>query len=853
MKTRISLFFLPASALLLCSLARAQPIPGRYIVEFDSEAAVAAATSAGVRLADAAPRMAARRTQLQAEHATHEAAIRSLGGTVTRRFDTALNGMAVQIPAQRVDQLRALPGVKGVYADKLWHPVLDQAVIAHRFTDAWKSVPGGTSGAGAGTMIAVVDTGIDVNHPGFQGFTTSVPAGFPLVSSAAEKANTNNKIIVSRDYTGAGGLDTFGHGTGNAMIAAGMTNTPSIDCFDFGCNTSFVFPENSITGGASGAWLANYKVCDNNGCLVSNFLAALGDVINDAATLQSATGTADVRVIVNYSAGGPVLFGSDENGAEARAIHNAVAAGVLVVIAAGDDGTTTDPSGVGQAPSTISDPGLAADALTVGAVFNQRLFDISVTVAGMAPFQAAFPDTSMDINSPDLIDPVSGPIADVAGIDGNGFACSALTAGSLAGKIALIQRSPVGSATACSFNTKRNNAATAGAVAAVVYNSAPTGLVGGILTDASLPALFLSLADGQALKAQIAANAGTSVLLDFAGFTPFQLTAVFPQLATSDVIATYSPAGPTPAGNIKPDLLAVGGDFNAVILTADATANDRAHPYTVSAGTSLSAPFVAAGLAALKSARPGLTPAQYRSLIVNSAPQFTSALDGTVGTPNIAGTGKMDVLGALQNNLAAVPSSINFQTAAGQVASTKPVVFTNVGSAPDTFSVTVNPIDGSIAPSVDAASFSLAPGASQTVNVALSGTNLQTGAYDGYLTITGTQTQVATRIGYWFGVPGTTVQGISVLNQNQLNAGGSPADTVQILIRYTDQIGLPVAGALPAVTAVAARSSVKNVAAVGDIPGTFEIDVQLGRVRGIADEFDVTVGSLMIPVFVSVQ
>ena len=41
------------------------------------------------------------------------------------------------------------------------------------------------------------------------------------------------------------------------------------------------------------------------------------------------------------------------SGAEARAIHNAVAAGVLVVIAAGDDGQTTDPSGVGWPPQTI--------------------------------------------------------------------------------------------------------------------------------------------------------------------------------------------------------------------------------------------------------------------------------------------------------------------------------------------------------------------------------------------------------------------------------------------------------------------------------------------------------------------
>src|ERR1051326_3206365 len=194
----------------------AQPVPGRYIVEFDSEPAMAAAS------------IAARRPQLRAEHLVHEAAIRALGGNVLRRYDTAFNGMAVQISDQRAAQLRALPGVRGVYADKLWRPVLDQAVLAHRVTDAWATLNGGASNAGAGVMIAVLDEGIDVNHPGFQSFPTAVPSGFPLVSSDAEKPNTNNKIIVSRDYTRSGGKDTGGHGTGVAMIAAGLTNTASI-------------------------------------------------------------------------------------------------------------------------------------------------------------------------------------------------------------------------------------------------------------------------------------------------------------------------------------------------------------------------------------------------------------------------------------------------------------------------------------------------------------------------------------------------------------------------------------------------------------------------------------------------
>jgi hypothetical protein len=405
---------------------------------------------------------------------------------------------------------------------------------------------------------------------------------------------------------------------------------------------------------------------------------------------------------------------------------------------------------------------------------------------------------------------------------------------------------------------KLDNAAVAGAVAAVVYNNLSGGLVNMQLSDASLPALFIAQADGQNLKSMIAAKPGT-VTLDFAGLTPFPSP-----LNSSDLVASYSAAGPTASGNIKPDLLAVGGDFipldsmglnnlNAQVLTADTTANDPVHPYSIASGTSFATPFVSASLAILKAAHPGLSASQYRSLIVNSTPQFTSAGDGSLGTPTVVGSGKLNLLSGSQNNLTAVPSAINFRAAPGQINSTVPIVLTNVGSSPDTFTVTVNPIDGSIHPAVDQATFSIAPGASQTINVTLNGSGLAAAAYDGYLAITGTQTSVTTRIGYWFGVPGSSVQNISILNKNQLDGGGSPGESdLSILVRYTDAAGLPVAAAAPSVTAQAARSRILRIVPVGDIPGTYEIDIQLGRVSYTYDEFDVSIGSVMVPVYVPV-
>jgi len=280
----------------------------------------------------------------------------------------------------------------------------------------------------------------------------------------------------------------------------------------------------------------------------------------------------------------------------------------------------------------------------------------------------------------------------------------------------------------------------------------------------------------------------------------------------------YSPAGPTPSGNIKPDVVAVGGygitssEGLDLMVTADATINEP-DPYQIAAGTSFSAPLVTGGVAVLMAARPGLTAQQYQSLIINSAPGLLICDDGSFPVSNTcddgtspipaliqtAGTGQMDLLDALSVELAASPTSLNFQSATGStVAATIPLVMTNVSGVTDTFTVAVNPVDATLVPTVDTPTFNLAPGATQTINVSIAGSNLQPGTLnDGYVVVTGTQTSAATSVAYWFGVPGTAVQSISLLDQNFIDGGFGAHEEVPIYVRYVDAIGLPIAGAAP--------------------------------------------------------
>ena len=188
-------------------LSAGQIIPDHYIVEFETDPAVVVSLARGARFASSDNIVQARRTALRAEHAQAEQAVNGMGGRVTRHFDTIVNGMAVSMSATAAAQMRLRPGVRGVYPVQRHRVFMDQAASVHRFTEAWQSLPGGASSAGAGIKIGILDTGVDNTHPAFQNFGTPVPDGFPIISGTAIAANTNSKVIVSRVYSDLPAVD----------------------------------------------------------------------------------------------------------------------------------------------------------------------------------------------------------------------------------------------------------------------------------------------------------------------------------------------------------------------------------------------------------------------------------------------------------------------------------------------------------------------------------------------------------------------------------------------------------------------------------------------------------------------
>jgi len=88
--------------------------------------------------------------------------------------------------------------------------------------------------------------------------------------------------------------------------------------------------------------------------------------------------------------------------------------------------------------------------------------------------------------------------------------CTALPAGSLTGKIGLIERGT------CGFTTKVKNAQDAGATAAIIYslpNSVPTGAMGGVDATIIIPSVLIENSEGEYIKTQLSANTTVIVTL----------------------------------------------------------------------------------------------------------------------------------------------------------------------------------------------------------------------------------------------------------------------------------------------------------------------------------------------------
>ncbi len=681
--------------------------------------------------------------------------------------------------------LRAIPGVARVQYLPPVKRDLTTATGLINLPAAYTAV-GGASNAGAGIKIGIIDTGIDQNHPGFQDSSLKPPAGFPK----GDANYTNNKVIVARSYVSftanvynspddLSPRDHFGHGTAIAMIAAGVQNTG---------------PLGAIQGVAPKAFLGNYKVFGS---------PSVNDYIQYSAVVQAlqdalADGMDVVTLSLNEGDGatdGPLDFDNGPNGCggycdiRAEAIENAVANGLVVVASAGNDGN----SGM-QTPtlSTIHTPGTAPSGITVGASSNAHQVYQAVEAGPFGGAQVMRSIPALFEDGPRIAAPLRAPLMDVATLGNDGLACTALPTGSLAGSIALIQQGG-----SCFLDAKINNAEAAGAIGVILYKSATdTSAISGslLVPNTGIPAVEIGYSDGVWLKSSVDGNPGP-VTLDPA------LTA-FP--TSQNVMAPFSSRGPsiglfaaTPVYAIKPELVAPGVGIYTATQTYDPNGDGyNASGYTVVSGTSYAVPFVAGAVALVKQKNPGLTPAQLKSAVVNTATQDVTEPSGAVARMTSVGAGKLSVGDAVNAAAALDPPTIAFgPIVSGSLPIRKTLTVYNVGGTAATFSFAAQARDSALASvTVSPSTLSLQPGAQSTVTATLGGSLPAPGEYEGFIVVTGAGSTL--RVPYQFLVANGVPADIIPVTGGGFFVGagdsGQQGTAVGVSFRLLDGFGVPV-------------------------------------------------------------
>ena len=270
-------------------------------------------------------------------------------------YGVALDGVSVVLPASELGRLRALPGAT-VWPSVTYHSLRDTtaATAVRPSLNRGPTLIGAPAlwgadlaTAGQGIKIGLIDDGIDQAHPYFNPSGFTYPAGFPKGNTAY----TTPKVIVARAFPSpsthwkyAGRpfdpLYSF-HATHVAGIAAGDYDTPT--AADGGSPISGVAPK---------AYLGNYKALT----VPTGDFGLDGNSPEIAKAIDQAV--ADGMNVINLSIGEPEV--QPRRDIVVRALDNAAAAGVVPVVAAGND---FDSAGAGS----VGSPANAPAAITVAA------------------------------------------------------------------------------------------------------------------------------------------------------------------------------------------------------------------------------------------------------------------------------------------------------------------------------------------------------------------------------------------------------------------------------------------------------------------------------------------------------
>jgi minor extracellular serine protease Vpr len=577
------------------------------------------------------------KTALATEHKNFRANARKAGLKFQERheYSTLFNGFSVEISADQLGSLKRLSGVKAIWPvetvampdpEENAHPDLSTA-ITMTGADIVQSEMGYT---GTGIKVAIMDTGIDVDHADFGG---------DGVNRFNSELFPSERIAYGYDFVG----DSF-----NADSAAATYNpVPSPDsnpddCGGHGTHVAGIVGANgTVVGVAPDVTFGAYRVFGCEGSTTADIMIAAMEMA-----------LADGMDILNMSIGSSFQWPQYPT---AQAATRMVNQGMVVVASIGNSGT----SGLYAAGA----PGLGAKVIGVASYDN---------TTASAPAFAVSPDGTLVGYNPSTgspLPPLSGSTPIV-----NADPCPALPAGSLTGKIALIQRGG-----GCTFHAKALAAMNAGAAGAVLYNNIAGGLSATVAgTPAiTIPVVAITQSDGTMIAGRITAGATDITWTNETVTSP---------VATSGLISSFSSWGLSPDLEIKPDLGAPGGFIWSTYPLAKGA-------YASLNGTSMASPHVAGAVALLLDAKPNTNSQVVRAILQNSAdPKLWSGNPGLgfLEMVHRQGAGMLDIDDSILATTRIEPSRIaTGESEAGPFSET--LVIENNGDASVTYDLSHAP------------------------------------------------------------------------------------------------------------------------------------------------------------------
>jgi minor extracellular serine protease Vpr len=443
--------------------------------------------------------------QLRREKQSFRAAAARAGIQLTERyaFDTLWNGVSIEL-ANRADlaKLARLDGVKAMWPNVVIEaptPSLSPELgTALAMTGADVAQDSGLSGAGL--KVAIMDTGIDYDHPDLGGpgpFPTGrVIAGWDFVGDDFNAADPANNV----PQPDPDPMDCNGHGT----HVAGITGANAADV-------------TGVTGVAPDVTFGAYKVF---GCVGSTF----ADIMIAAMEMALADG----MDVLNMSIGAAFQWPQHPTAAASDRLVNR---GMVVIASAGNSGA----NGV----YSMSSPGVGTKVIGVASYDNSHINALTFDVNPSGQKVPYLPLAT----TPDP--PTSGTSAEVVFV---GRGCLSPFDPYLedpAGKVALIVRGD------CTFQEKYQRAHDAGAVGVVIHNNVTGLFAGGAVTPRDHFGIAIPLADGQHIRSLL--DDGETVTLTW---TDERVNAPNP---TGGLISSFSSYGLSPDLALKPDIGAPGG------------------------------------------------------------------------------------------------------------------------------------------------------------------------------------------------------------------------------------------------------------------------------------------------------